>query len=218
MDIKKNLPVILTAVNTVLLIATITILSIDKFGSTTSQRPKAPAPPQRPPLAKNVDMNKLLTGAKVHGSSSAKATIVVFNSFSCGYCAKARVVLNQVVQKYGKEVRIAFKHYNRGEGDVKAAMALECAGAQGRHWQMYNTIFEKGMTADFSAYAPLTGLNQQQFKQCMANPQTRTTTMQQTAEGRSLGITGTPAFVINGDVMVGFRPFEAFEAVLKKYL
>ena len=219
MDIKKNLPVILSAINTLLLTGVLVIVSMDKFGgSAQAPKPPTPAAPQRPALATNVDMNQLVAGANIYGSSKAKATIVIFNSFSCGYCSKARGVMNQIMKKYDGQVRIAYKHFNRGEGDVKPAMALECAGAQGKHWQMYNTIFEKGVAPDFTPYAAQLGLNTGKFTKCMADPATRNKTMQTTAEGRKLGITGTPAFVINGDVMVGYRPFECFEALLKKYL
>ena len=216
MDKKPLISLILTGINT-LLLAGLVVYTVTNQGPSQPQRAAQPAP-QRPQLAKNVDMDKLLQGAKFYGNKNAPVTVVLFNSFTCGFCAKSREVLNQVATQYSKDVLIAFKHFNRGEADIPPAIAMECAGQMDKAWQMYNTIFQNGLTQDYSGYAQSIGLNVTRFKECYNDPKTRQITIEQTTEGRGYGITGTPAFVINGDVMVGYRPFPNFEAVLKNYM
>ena len=100
--------------------------------------------------------------------------------------------------------------------DKMAAMAAECANDQGKYFPMYNMIFTSGVKQDndYSKYASAIGLNMSSFNQCVSSQKFKNQIDQESALGRSLGITGTPSFIINGNLSVGYRPVEVFEQML----
>src|SRR5690606_23331947 len=80
----------------------------------------------------------------VLGAPMAPVTIVEFSDFECPYCARARPLLERVVEEHPGQVRLVFKHYPL-EGHVHsrlAARAAVAAHAQGKFWEMYKLIFD----------------------------------------------------------------------------
>jgi predicted DsbA family dithiol-disulfide isomerase len=67
-------------------------------------------------------------------------------------------------------------------------------------------------------YAKELGLKTQQFSQCLDSGKYLKKVEGETAMGAFLGVRGTPAFFLNGQLIVGAQPFEAFEAVIEKEL
>ena len=59
----------------------------------------------------------------------------------------------QLAKKYPDKLKIVYKHFNRGNIDSGTSQAAECAGEQGKFWEMYNIIFDKGARGDMNAYA-----------------------------------------------------------------
>lgn len=167
-----------------------------------------------------IDLDDLKSGAAYRGAENPKVTIVMFNSFSCGYCRKAKDAMDQVMQKYPDTVQLVYKHFNRGPVDVEAAMAVECAGEQSRDkfWQMYSNIFDNGLKKDFSGYARNAGLNTGQFQECMRSRKYQEKTMLDSRTGQQLGIRGTPSFIVNDEMVVGYRPAEAFFQLIESKL
>lgn len=167
----------------------------------------------------HVDMAPLLIGAPAIGSKNPKVDIVVFNSFTCGFCRKVNPVLQQLLKKYPDKVRVVYRHFIRNETDIVAANAVECAGEQNKFWQMQDQIFgDNANEFNFKRYAQNAGLNVDQFNKCLVSAKYTSKANNDSEMGRTLGVQGTPTFVINGDVMVGYRPFESFESIIKKSL
>lgn len=168
------------------------------------------------------------------GDPNAPITIVEFSDFGCPFCrVHATMIFNELKTQYidtGK-VYYVFKDFPIPELHPQAnlaAEAAECAGAQGSYWTMHDQLFREpsewdGSSAEtaeanFQRYAEQLGLNGATFEQCMASDQFVAEIRRDYNEARDLGLTGTPAFVINGKLLSGARPFEQFRNVLDRQL
>jgi protein-disulfide isomerase len=82
---------------------------------------------------------------------------------------------------------------------LKAAEASECAGGQGRFWEMHESLFsdDRGLSpAALMERSAELGLDASRFEQCLNENETLERVRADQAEGRRLGVTGTPAFFI----------------------
>jgi protein-disulfide isomerase len=102
-----------------------------------------------------------------------------------------------------------------------AALAAEAAHNQGKFWEMHDKLFEnqsKLEPEDVKQYAKELGLNLSQFDSDLQNSATKKRVSDDMAEASSLGITGTPAFFINGRYLNGAQPFESFAKIINAEL
>ena len=178
-----------------------------------------PKQARRPePKELDVDMDELTQNSHTLGNENAKVTIVKFNSFSCGYCNRARKTIMRLYNENKKNVRIVYKHFNRGMKDMESAVAAECAGEQGKFWDMYHNIFEYSRQMGMDDVAKKTGLNMVSFKKCTASGKFESKITANSERGNQLGIRGTPSFVINGKLIVGALPYEQMKKIIEDEL
>ncbi len=113
-----------------------------------------------------------------------------------------------------------------GEESQWAAEASECAADQGRFWEYHDLLYarQKGENQgafrkeNLKQFATELGLDAQAFDACLEGGKYTSRVKADTAFARSLGISGTPAFLINGRPLLGAQPFEAFRAVIEAEL
>lgn len=162
---------------------------------------------------------QLLKDAHYMGAPDAKNTVFIYNSFTCPYCSQAKGVLKQVNQNYPNEVRIVYKHFMRNNVDYQASMALECAGDQGKFWEAYYQLFAMldgaKTVPDWNNLAKALHISSSTFSTCIKEEKHREKLIENTQTGQSIGVDGTPAFVINGELRPGFMPYEHFIGQLK---
>ena len=164
------------------------------------------------------------------GPADAKVTIVEYSDFQCPFCARGYTTLEQqVLKEFGDKVKFYFKHFPLGfhPWAEPASMAVECAGRQkaDAYWKLYDWYFQNQAQVNpqnvkekaWGVLEPL-GLDKAKFDACYDNKETQAEVKAEMAEGQSLGITGTPSFVINGRLLVGAQPFEQFKAVIEDEL
>ena len=108
-----------------------------------------------------------------------------------------------------------------------AAEASRCAGAQEAgeeaYMAMHTKLFEeqeawsgRANAAElFAGYATEIGLDGERFAACLENHETAAAVEADMEEALSAGITGTPAFLVNGRLVSGALPFEAFEQAVE---
>lgn len=70
----------------------------------------------------------------------------------------------------------------------------------------------------FLKQAKKIGLNKDNFSACLKSKKYFDKIAKDTHEGRSLGITGTPGFIINGTILIGYRDFKEFDSLIKAKL
>ncbi|MFH1971948.1 MAG: DsbA family protein [archaeon] len=149
----------------------------------------------------------------------AKVTIVEFSDFECPFCSKAYETVKEVEDLYGEDIKIVFKNFPLGfhENAQKAAEAGECANDQGKFWEMHDKMFEnqEAITVeDLKAYAEELELDTETFNTCLDSGEKAEEVAKDVAEGTELGVSGTPAFFINGKSLVGAQPLESFQAII----
>jgi protein-disulfide isomerase/uncharacterized membrane protein len=158
-------------------------------------------------------------GGHVKGPDGAPVTIVEFSDFECGHCKLAWQGLKQALPVYGDQVQVRFHHFPldgacnpampAGGGHryaCLAAMAAECAGAQGRFWQYQDVLFEHQPNftrEDLVRYATDLGLDRDKFVACLDSDAPREAIRQDVASGNKLGIDSTPTLYLNGRTVRG---------------
>jgi protein-disulfide isomerase len=91
--------------------------------------------------------------------------------------------------------------------------AARCAGAEGRYWAYHDRLFAEQPDfdrADLIRYAVDLGLEAERFTRCLDSRRHAAAVEADLAQGRALGIRGTPTFLINGRMLAGAQPAEAF--------
>ena len=218
MDTKKfNFRDVLQVVQTLILIVLVMEMTIMFRDSKHIKNMPEPRPPQGPKKI-SVNLDELTKDSYFMGKKDAKATLVLFNSFSCGYCARTRESIMKLAEKFPDDLRIVYKHFKRGGMDDLTSQAAECAGEQGKFWEMYNIIFDKGMRGDPGAYAKELGLNARKFNECVSTGRYKSKTGKDTNDGGMLGVRGTPSFILNDLLIQGYMPYEVFEQMIESKL
>ena len=161
--------------------------------------------------------------APIRGGKDAKLTIVEFSDFQCPFCGRVNPTLAQINQTYGDKVRVAFKHLPlRIHPDAPAAhAAAEAAHRQGKFWEMHDKIFanQRELKPEkFRDYAKEIGIDLVKFEQDVVSPDVKKRIDADSQEAEKLGVSGTPAFFINGRQLTGAQPFDAFKRVIDEEL
>ncbi len=161
------------------------------------------------------------------GSADAPVMIIEYSDFNCGYCRKFHTdTFDKVVDAYVKtgKVRLSYKHYPfLAQTSFIKAQASECAAEQDKFWEYHDALFGSsldGIQDEASvrdALGRLAGdlkLDTTAFQACMASANAQARVQNDASEGQQLGVTGTPAFLINGKPLVGAQPFAAFQQAI----
>jgi protein-disulfide isomerase len=162
-------------------------------------------------------------GASTKGPATAPVTIVEFSDFQCPFCARAVPTLKQIEDAYQGRVRIVWKHLplDIHKDAVGAALAAEAAGNQGRFWEYHDRLFasqDRLGADDLKQYAKDLGLEMSRFDADLLKSDQKKKIDADTAEARTLGITGTPGFFVNGRFISGAQPFDVFSKVIDEEL
>jgi len=165
-----------------------------------------------------------ITDAPVRGSEKAKITIVKFEDFQCPYCKTVQPTFKELLKRYDGKIRLVHKDLPLDAIHPQARPAAEaarCAGDQGKFWDYHDKLYADGskLTADeLKNAAKDVGLNVESFDQCFASGKFKAAVQRDLLQGAQLGLTGTPAFFINGRELSGARPVEAFAAIIDEEL
>jgi protein-disulfide isomerase len=157
------------------------------------------------------------------GPASAPVTIVEFTDYQCPYCHRAQGVMDELLGRYKDKVRLVHLDFplEGHPGAVPAARAARCAGEQGRFWEYHRSLMTTSGPlddTDLLRRAVATGLDHARFQSCVASTRHDAAIQAAFAQGESLGVTGTPAYFINGRLVAGARPIESFAEVIDSEL
>jgi protein-disulfide isomerase len=120
-------------------------------------------------------------------------------------------------------VRFVFKHLPLSihSKAMDAHLASEAAYQQGKFWEMHDMIFEdqRAMAPEkYVEYAGTIGIDVDQYKADLASAKVKARVDGDSSAAAKLGVTGTPAFFINGRYLSGAQPFSAFQRVIDEEL
>ncbi len=184
----------------------------------------------------NLELRKVnstaLEGARfISGSSSAKNTIVEFSDYQCPACG---VFATQFESQFKTDlidtglVRFAYRDFPLGQhaNAPLASQAAACANDGGRfenfkailfrgqsQWSNSSSVVATGQFAEFATFA---GLNKNSFLECLKSDSAKAGIQADKSMGNQVGLKSTPSFVINGYLVAGALPVEAFKAILEK--
>lgn len=200
-----------------------------------------PAPAQAA-AAPSIDMEKLIRDSPSLGEDDAPVTIAVFSDFSCPFCAAAAGENQQVIEylqsrdpsweapvpniikeyvETGK-VKLVFKYFP-GHGTGGEAMKLAwCADEQGKFWEVHDAFFANQgdieNVAKLKTLAAGAGADLTELEKCYSSNKYASKLTSSTSEGRTAGVQGTPAFVVNGRMLSGAQSFAVFKQVIEAEL
>ena len=157
------------------------------------------------------------------GPSAAPVTIVEFSDFQCPFCSKAEETVTKVLKTYDGKVRVVFRDFPLPfhPQAQKAAEAAHCAGDQGKYWQMHEKLFANQKALEppaLKGYAKDLGLDQGKFDRCLDSGDKAKVVDSNRKAGEKVGVTGTPAFFVNGYQLSGAQPFEEFKSIIDSEL
>jgi protein-disulfide isomerase len=156
------------------------------------------------------------------GSTKPAVTIVEFSDFECPFCSEVQNTLKQVMQTYGKDVRLVFKHLplEGHRNSLPAARAAYCAAEQDRFWQFHDALFASRnlSPALFEEIANELGLGLPKFRACLDSEHSRTAIVKDIETARLFRIESTPSFIINGKLIKGAVSFADFQKLIEREL
>ena len=156
----------------------------------------------------------------VRGAPAATVTIVEFGDFECPYCAQVAPTLENAISQSNGKLKLVWKDFplpSHPQAQA-AAEAAQCAGKQGKFWQYHDALFQAQDNLSDIMYLSLAGevgLNYEAFSSCLTNHATLPLVERNLAEGTSIGVDGTPFFIINGQAVSGLITPEQLEALLQ---
>lgn len=154
------------------------------------------------------------------GPADAPITVIEFSDYQCPFCRRAEPTVEKMLSQYEGQVRFVFRHFplDRIHPQARgAAEAAACADAQGKFWEYHAELFAEGAGFDragLDAIAAKTALDPAAFKDCVDERQTQAQVERDLKAGEAAGVTGTPAFFINGIPLRGALPIEEFQKVI----
>jgi len=177
-------------------------------------------------------LNDAIAGEPVRGNPDGSITIVEFSDFQCPYCTRGADTVEQLLEKYPNDVKFVFKHFPLGFHNwaKPAAIAANCAGDQNDEafWMLHDKYFEdqgqinKDNVLDKSKeYLAGSGLDMAKWSTCAEDNESaeyKAVAAEVDADmalGKSLGVSGTPGFFVNGTFLNGAQPLAAFEPLIQ---
>jgi len=172
------------------------------------------------------------------GNLNSDIVVLIFSDFECPYCGASEGTHKGLIDGFkaqdptweaaipklrelakDNKIKLVFKQYplDFHQYAQKSAEASLCASEQGKFWEYHDVLFENQnalSTAKLSEYAESLGLNVLRFDECLDSGIMREKVSADINEGNSLGVRGTPAFVINGQLLSGAQSFSAINQVI----
>jgi protein-disulfide isomerase len=191
---------------------------------------QAGGPP--PPVAPE-SLELSVADAYAKGGTGSRLVLIEFSDFQCPFCGRhAKQTLPQIEREYVDTGKLLYVMRNLPLEQIhpdafRAAAAAECAGDQGKYWQMHEKLFGNQQAlsaADLERYAKEAGVEPGAFKKCFEADVYGAKVRRDLTDAQALGITGTPTFFLGfaeggGKVKVvrriqGAQPFPVFKAAI----
>jgi len=164
------------------------------------------------------------------GDASAPVEVVMWGDFQCPFCRRFDLVtLPELRREYfdtGK-ARFVWRNFvNYGVESEDAANAAYCAGEQGKFWEYHAKLYENQqginqgafLRANLERFAGEIGLDTDAFNACTRSPKYNPVLAADKKMGRGEGVSATPTFFVNGQLVVGAQPTETFKAMIENAL
>jgi len=182
----------------------------------------APTNPTPTPIPEPSNVQVSVDDDAVLGNKDAPVTMVEFSDYECPFCGRHFTeTYPQIKKDYidtGK-AKLVFRDFPLSfhQNAQKAAEAAECAGEQGKYYEMHDKLYSNQQALDIASlkiYAQQIGLNTAKFNDCLDSGKMAAEIKKDQTDGQSYGVQGTPAFFINGKLVSGAQPFSVFKQAI----
>ncbi len=152
------------------------------------------------------------------GPASAPVTIVEFSDFQCPYCAKAEDTIVRLLKDYDGKIRVVYRDFPlpMHTQAQKAAEAGQCAGDQGKYWEMHGKMFANQQALQpeqLKSLAKGLGLDSTKFDKCLDSGEKAKVVESHKQAGEAVFVNATPSFFVNGQAMAT-PTYEEFKKVI----
>ena len=144
-----------------------------------------------------------LSNSPAQGEATAKLTLVEFSDYQCPFCGRhVRETAGQIEKEYIATGKLRHVFLNLPLESIhrfafKAAEAANCAGEQGRYWEMHNRLFENQTKLDpLTPHAEAVGIDVSKFEECLNSGRQAAAIRRDIAAAQQAGVTGTPTFFL----------------------
>jgi Na+/H+ antiporter NhaA len=140
----------------------------------------------------------------VRGPDSAPVTLVEYGDYECPYCGRAEVVVRELLDSFGDDLRYVWRQLPLNDVHSHAQMAAEAAeaaGSQGRFWEMHDRLLadqDELTPPDLTRHARELGLDVERFWHELRTRKHAPRVDRDVASADASGVAGTPTFFING--------------------
>jgi protein-disulfide isomerase len=138
------------------------------------------------------------------GPADAPVTLVEYGDFECPHCGAVHPIVKALLEQLGNQLRFVFRNFplsTMHRHAIRAAEAAECAGAQGKFWEMHDLLFRNQQHLDdenLVSYAGELKLDVARFEQDLEHHSYLPRVQEDYRGAARSGVKGTPAFFING--------------------
>ncbi|MCZ2528032.1 DsbA family protein [Streptomyces sp. NPDC059506] len=161
------------------------------------------------------------------GRADAPVVMIEYSDFQCPFCGKFARDTKPELMKYVEDgtLRIEWRHFPLfGEESENAARAGYAAAQQDRFWQFHDVVYSEERKRNSGVFAPgkvekmarEAGVPDiDRFRADMKSKKAGAFVTADSEEGYRLGVTSTPAFLVNSQPILGAQPLETFEAAIE---
>lgn len=189
------------------------------------EEPEAAVPEAQAPGADLSKLEPISDNEHIAGSEKGKLEMVVFTDFQCPFCSRHAETVGKIVEEYGDDVKLVLRHFPLGfHPEAKpAAMAAECAGDQGKFWEMHDELFAMSAEGTLGAEgydraAKELELDAGKFAKCIDDAGHAEKIQSDYQQGIAVGVKGTPATFVNGKLISGAVPYDSFKSIIESEL
>ena len=179
----------------------------------------------QPPKGTTENVDVEVGDSYIKGSKNANVTIVEFSDYQCPFCSKFFLeTLSQLDKEYIKtgKVNLVFKDFplDFHEKAQKAAEAARCVGEQINdigYYKMHDKLFSNQdnlSIENYKKWARGLDVDGKKFDTCLDSGKFEASVKEDLAYGQKLGVSGTPAFFINGKLIEGAQPYSVFKQII----
>ena len=134
----------------------------------------------------------------IRGSDEAPVTLVEYGDYQCPYCGRAEVVIRELLDTFGDDLRYVWRHLPLNDVHVNAQMAAEAAeaaGSQGKFWEMHDRLLaaqDELTVMDLTRHAEELGLDMDRFWDELRRREHAPRVDRDVASADASGVVGTP--------------------------
>lgn len=165
-----------------------------------------------------------LEGRPVLGPPKAKVRIVAFSDFTCHFCQQASRTVDALLQEYGKDVSLVFKHLpldDKGPGGQAAAYFVAVAQqSEEKAWKFYKALFadRDRLVSEGEEFLKKTArgldVDMKRLARDMRGKKVSDILAEDQQDAQKLGVEGTPYFLVNNLVVRGALPLDLFKGAV----